>query len=87
MKEKRTECYCCQPYYLELHCPKCGGDNITWSEWEQHIWCYDCLDDIEYPKGVAGPIPIQAAALMGVDYRKYNVETGEIVDSDINKYY
>ena len=86
-KIKRTECYICNPIYLDLSCSKCGGDNITWSEWEEHIWCYDCQEDIYYGKGVAGPIPINAAALMGIDYRKYNIETGEIVESDINQFY
>lgn len=87
MKEKRTECYVCNPVYLELVCPKCNGTNIEWSEFEQHIWCNNCKDDIEYEKGGAGPIPIKTAVLLGIDYRKYNIETGNIIPSEINQYY
>jgi ribosomal protein S27E len=85
--KKRTECYVCSPVELELVCPKCQKTNITWSEFEEHIWCYDCKDDIKYEKGGAGPIPIQTAVLMGIDYRKYNLKTGKIVPGEINKYY
>jgi len=81
--KKRIECYCCKPSDLDLHCPKCKGDNITWSEWEEYIWCYDCKKDVKYKPGLSGPIPVQIAGLIGIDLRKYNVQTGKIVpDSD-----
>ena len=77
--KKRTECYVCNPIALELYCPLNEEHEITWSEYEEHIWCYDCVKDIKYEPGGAGPIPVEISKLLGIDYRKYNVATGEII--------
>lgn len=78
--KKRTECYVCNPVDLELFCPEDENHKITWSEYEEHIWCYDCNKDIKYESGGAGPIPVQISKLLGIDYRKYNIETGDIIE-------
>ena len=83
---KRIDCYVCSPVSMELTCPKCNGVNITWSEWEKHIWCYDCNLDVEYKSGF-GPVPVQLASMLGIDLRRYNIESGEIVPNEINKLY
>jgi hypothetical protein len=46
--KKLTECYVCNPIALELYCPVDPEHKITWSEYEEHIWCYDCVKDIKY---------------------------------------
>jgi len=78
--KKRTECYVCNPIFLELHCPVNEEHKIAWSEYEEHIWCYDCNKDIKYESVGAGPIPAEISKLLGIDYRKYNLETGEIIE-------
>jgi len=78
--KKRTECYVCNPIHLDLFCPVNPEHKITWSEYEEHIWCYDCEKDHYYKPGFAGPIPVGVSKLLGIDYRKYNVKTGEIIE-------
>lgn len=41
---------CCmidEPQELGYRCPK-GHANITWSEFKEHIWCYNCKKDYHY---------------------------------------
>jgi len=78
--KKRRDCYICNPHFLDLCCPVDEDHKITWSEYEGHIWCYVCEKDIRYKPGFAGPIPMGLAGLLGIDYRKYNIKTGEIID-------
>lgn len=80
--KKRETCYVCNPVFLELFCPNDNNHRITWSEYENHIWCYDCEKDIEYEPGYAGPILIETAKLLGIDYRKYDIKTGKIIESN-----
>ena len=79
MMNKREVCYICHPHYLDLYCPNNPDHKITWSEYEQHIWCYDCNKDIEYPRGVT-IIALGLAKIIGIDYREYNIKTGEIIE-------
>jgi hypothetical protein len=85
MKKKRKECYICNPIYFELSCPINSEHKITWSEWEKHIWCYDCKKDFKYKQEWYGPVPIQVAKILGIDYRKYNIKTGEIIEIESAK--
>ena len=83
--KKRKVCYICNPKDLDLFCPKNEKHKITWSEYEQHIWCYDCQQDIGYEPGFSGPIPVEIAKMLGIDYRKYNIKTGKIIKQNDNK--
>lgn len=77
--KKRTWHYLFKPITYEIECTKCGGSNTTWSEYEHHIWCYDCsIDDPGTPGIFDGPIPIQTAEMFGVVFDRYNMETEEI---------
>jgi len=77
--KKRTECYVCNPNDLELFCPNDPDHKITWSEYEEHIWCYECEKDIKYGPGGAGPIPVEISKLLGLDFRKYDIDSGDII--------
>lgn len=69
---KRTEHFIQKPPYFGLQCSKCNGTNIAWSEYESHIWCYDCEQDIElFPKYEV--FPVNAARLIGFDLRKWDM--------------
>ena len=78
-KNKREVCYICHPHYLNLYCLTNPEHKITWSEYKQHIWCYDCEDDVEYERGHV-VIPLETAKLVGIDYRRYNIKTGEVIE-------
>jgi hypothetical protein len=63
---------------FELACDKCGGKNITWSEWEGLIWCYDCeIDTRGGPSIFDGPIAIAACKMLGICFDRIDLETGE----------
>ena len=36
------------PQELGYICPKGHGDYLTWSEFKDHIWCYECHKDYHY---------------------------------------
>lgn len=76
---KRTWHYLLHPKYFEISCSKCGGDNIWWSEYERHIWCYDCEIDDDGNSGIFdGLIPMQLYAVMRMNFDRYNMKTDEI---------
>lgn len=77
--EKRTWHYINSPASFDMHCDKCEGRNITWSEYAHKIWCYDCEVDTEGFKGVFdGPIPVEGAWMLGLSFDIFNMETGKI---------
>lgn len=88
-KVKRIWHYVQNPKEYEIECAKCGGHNIEWSEWDGHIWCYDCKKDIKITKrtnGVfGGPIPIQAAALVGMCFDRWDMVNKQILTWDDKK--
>ncbi len=87
--EKRTWHYVLEPYRFEMHCDKCKGANITWSEFARKIWCYDCEIDTEGFGGIFdGPIPINCAEMLGLSFDIYNIETKKIehFDKETNDY-
>ena len=62
-----------------MSCDKYGGNNITWSEFEGCIWCYDCEIDTPGNVGVFdGPIPLATAALLGMNFSIIYLETGKV---------
>lgn len=75
---KRNSCYIMQPTCYEIKCDTCGGENITWSEYEGHIWCYDCNIDTVGTGGVFdGPIPLGVSEIFGISFDKYDITTGK----------
>lgn len=77
--KKRTWHYVMEPQVFEMHCDKCEQDNITWSEFEHKIWCYDCKIDTEgFPGIFGGPIPMQISGLIGISFDRFNMETKKV---------
>ena len=69
---KRKWIYVQEPVSYEMSCDKCGGINITWSEWEGCIWCYDCKIDTRGNGGIFdGPIPLEVTKLFGISFNRY----------------
>lgn len=76
--EKRTECFIMNPRSYEISCDLCGGDNITWSEYEHMIWCFDCKKDTPGTGGIFdGPIPFELTQMLGISFDKIEIKTGE----------
>lgn len=70
--KKRKWVYIQKPQEYEISCDICGGSNIEWSEFEHMIWCYDCEKDTPGNGGVFdGPIPFQAAQILGLNFMRY----------------
>lgn len=83
-KVKRTHCYIQKPISYDIVCPLCGKGNITWSEFETHIWCYSCEQDVYVPlneSGIfSGPIPWQMTHMLGINFGRINLETHAILE-------
>lgn len=72
MKAKRTSHFIQDPSHFDISCAKCKGHNTTWSEYEGHLWCYDCNDDIELT--IKGDIfPVNVAKALGIDLRRWDM--------------
>lgn len=85
---KRKWCYCLSPTAYDIFCDKCQGDNITWSEFEHKIWCYDCKIDTEGTGGIFdGFIPVQLTKILLGDhcFDKIDIETGRRMKMYCNK--
>lgn len=86
-KVLRTHCYCQHPSKYDIFCPICGSSNITWSEFEKHIWCYDCEKDIlltRYFAGIFdGPIPMELSHCMGISFDRICLADNSIVKENI----
>jgi hypothetical protein len=77
---KRETCYCQKPTIYEISCDLCGGVNITWSEYEHMIWCYDCQKDTPGNAGIFdGPIPLQICNMVGISFDKIEISTGDML--------
>jgi hypothetical protein len=72
--KKRTWHYIQNPREYEIHCDKCNGLNIEWSEYERLIWCYDCKIDTKGTGGIFdGPIPIGACKVLGISFNRWDM--------------
>lgn len=79
--EKRTQHFIQDPPYFALKCDKCKGDNIAWSEFESHLWCYDCQEDVECnPK--ADFYPIACSRLIGFDLSKWDMVNKRVIEPE-----
>ena len=73
---RRTSRYVMEPDdYGIAGCP-CGNEACEWSEFEERLWCARCaVDFVPAHWGMFdGPIPVQAAALLGISFER--VELG-----------
>lgn len=70
----RTWHYVQNPKEYEIECNMCGESNIEWSEYEGHIWCYDCKKDVTGTMGIFdGPIPMTTAAILGICFDRWDM--------------
>jgi hypothetical protein len=89
---KRTWYYVQKPAEYEIHCDKCGGSNLEWSEYAGKVWCYDCQIDTAGDEGIFnGPIGWEVSQMMGISFARYNmkkqrVEHPRIVGNKIRYY-
>jgi hypothetical protein len=82
--KKREWCYCQQPVAYDMHCDKCKGTNITWSEFEGMLWCYDCeIDTPGFPGIFDGPIPVVTCKLMGISFDRIRLSDGKLLKMKI----
>lgn len=78
--KKRRWVYVCNPKVYGIACDKCSGPNIEWSEFRGLIWCYDCKVDTPGTSGVFdGPIPINAAHLLGMCFKRVSLKTQRVI--------
>jgi hypothetical protein len=71
---KRTWHYVQNPKEYEIFCDKCNGNDIEWSEYEGHIWCYSCKTDTKGTGGIFdGPIPMGACKVLGISFDRWDM--------------
>ena len=88
-KKKRKYVYCQQPTMYDVDsCPKCGKLNITWSEYVDMLWCFDCkIDFVPEHWGVFdGPIPMQLSKLLGMSFDRIEIKTGKLISFDSDEF-
>jgi hypothetical protein len=81
--KKRTAVYVQRPREYEISgCPVCGNNDPDWSEYQGHLWCRRCQVDFRPESGGVfdGPVLVKATALLGIDLRMIDLETGEILE-------
>jgi hypothetical protein len=75
--KQRAWCYVMSPKCYDITCDLCGGVNITWSEYESLIWCFDCEKDTPGTPGIFdGPIPLNISTLMGYSFDRFELPSG-----------
>lgn len=76
----REWCYCQQPEVYEIYCDICGGTHTTWSEYENHIWCYHCEKDTVGTRGIfAGPVPLGVCELFGIRFDRIRLSDNKLL--------
>lgn len=80
-KIKRTWVYVMSPEAYGIAPCKCGNEKTQWSEYRHHLWCAKCkIDFIPKHNGVFdGPIAVNCAAMLGLDFRRINLKTKKIM--------
>ncbi|KKM60132.1 hypothetical protein LCGC14_1544910 [marine sediment metagenome] len=74
--KKRTWVYAMQPNLFEIVCMLCKSSNITWSEFEGCIYCYNCeTDNVGYGGIFTGPIPVNALGLLGLSLDRIHLKS------------
>lgn len=82
---KRKWHYVESPATFSLKCSKCQGQNIYWSEFENHIWCFKCEEDIYYETSHE-IFPVGLARMLGITFDKIDLETGERIKFNSENY-
>lgn len=76
--KKREWVYIMNPAAYGISCDICGGNNITWSEFEHMVWCWTCRLDNRGRGGIfTGPIPINVLGLFGLSLDQIHIKTGK----------
>jgi hypothetical protein len=84
--QKRTWHYLRSPAHFEIAPCSCGNHETQWSEFAGHLWCAKCEKDfVPTHDGVfAGPIPIRTAAMLGLNFDRFNIATGCVERFDVD---
>lgn len=82
--EMRTWVYVQRPASYGIADCDCGNDDPDWSEFSGHLWCAGCQKDfVPAHNGVFdGPIPVMTARLLGYNFDRFNLETGQVEPFD-----
>ena len=87
-KIPRTHCYCQNPKQYDIWCPRDKAHDVTWSEFEHHLWCFHCNKDyliVRHTSGIfSGPIPMEIANEFGTSFNRINIKTKEILEDKMN---
>jgi len=79
----REWCYCQNPVVYDVYCDLCGSGDITWSEYEGRIWCYECSKDTKGTLGIFGsPIPMGLCAELGISFDRIRLSDGKILKQE-----
>lgn len=80
--KRRRWVYVMRPNEYDVAGCPCGNVDPDWSEFAGHLWCQKCQKDFipEHNGVFDGPIPINAAALMGLNFAQFNIKTGKVRD-------
>lgn len=64
----------------------CGNTQTQWSEFDRHLWCEVCQRDfIPSHAGIFdGPIAIQLAARLGINFDRFNMVTKKVEKFNID---
>ena len=79
---RREWVYVQRPSAYEISgCPTCGNVDPDWSEFRGYLWCQICHRDFrpEFDGVFGGPIPVNSAALMGIDLRRRSLADDSVV--------
>jgi len=82
--ERRTWIYVQRPAEYEIAGCACGNNDPDWSEFKGMLWCAVCQKDFvpEHSGIFDGPIPINTARLLGVDFRRFDLATCSILPEE-----
>jgi hypothetical protein len=78
--KRRTWVYVQRPKEYQISGCDCGNADPDWSEFAGMLWCAPCQRDFRpLHNGIFdGPILVNCARLLGIDLRRFNLETQQI---------
>jgi hypothetical protein len=83
--EKRKWHYLQPPAAFQMAPCSCGNHETQWSEYAKHLWCAVCEKDFipEHAGVFDGPIAVNIAAMLGVRFDRFNMETNKVERFDL----